>query len=824
MKCWAQIVTTPTADTPGTAILLHFDSKRYLIGNLAEGIQRASIQRKFGLIKVSDIFLTGTLGWSNSGGLLGLILTIADMRAASLEEKKANKQENSVPKKAGEPVKNPSLTLHGGRNLTHLLATSRRFIFRKGMPISTNEFTFKKKKENSEWEPSWRDENIKVWAMVIKPEENGAITRKRSHGEFNDATSTGSSQNSCKEEESESEIARKSVVSSMFDSSWRQDTLVKKKLSEVKLPATIFRRGTDGKIQIYKGPTISEDPSVSDLEVLVRNPWPGALVDRLPPTAPSKSSICYIIKNYNQRGKFNPQKAKELGVIPGPDFSRLTKGESVTIATGNIVTPEMVLGQGKNGGGFAVLEIPHESYIDSLLSRKEWSSDTVMLGVGAIFWILGPGVISDPRLKKFMKEHEKLKHIVSSVDCCPNYLALESAAAAAIRLNILDSKHFPVPDFNNVAQGLNSQEYDFFQEAKSGLILQLEPTLEIQNKSIVPLLNTKNVILEFPKEVKELAEIACKEVENPEYVMTLAKNQADIPCKDAEVITLGTGSSLPSKYRNVSATMVLVPGYGSYLFDCGENTLGQLKRVFGAQLPDVLRNLKVIWISHLHADHHLGTISVIKAWSEEARKSDLIQENKLIVASDSGMINWLNEYAEVEDYGYNQVELIALNQHTAYEYHLDEYQYSRAGLSSIQACRVEHCAGALAVVFKFPNGFKIAYSGDCRPSDRFVGIGQGATLLIHEATFDDELRNDAIVKKHSTTSEALEIGKKMNARRILLTHFSQRYQKIPIMNDNKGKDQVAIVAFDYMRIKIEDFAKMEALKPALIKLYEEKED
>ena len=99
-------------------------------------------------------------------------------------------------------------------------------------------------------------------------------------------------------------------------------------------------------------------------------------------------------------------------------------------------------------------------------------------------------------------------------------------------------------------------------------------------------------------------------------------------------------------------------------------------------------------------------------------------------------------------------------------------------------------------------------------------LERGATLLIHEATFDDELQGDAYAKKHSTTSEALQVGRDMGARRILLTHFSQRYQKIPMMDNADGKDQVAIVAFDYMRIRIEDFAKVVAFRPALIKLYE----
>jgi ribonuclease Z len=57
----------------------------------------------------------------------------------------------------------------------------------------------------------------------------------------------------------------------------------------------------------------------------------------------------------------------------------------------------------------------------------------------------------------------------------------------------------------------------------------------------------------------------------------------------------------------------------------------------------------------------------------------------------------------------------------------------------------------------------------------------------------------------------------------LLTHFSQRYQKIPVMDSHGGKDQVAIVGFDYMRVKLGDFAKLEAFKPALMELYKNEE-
>lgn len=60
-------------------------------------------------------------------------------------------------------------------------------------------------------------------------------------------------------------------------------------------------------------------------------------------------------------------------------------------------------------------------------------------------------------------------------------------------------------------------------------------------------------------------------------------------------------------------------------------------------------------------------------------------------------------------------------------------------------------------------------------------------MLLHEATFDDERQGDAIAKRHSTMGEAIAVGKEMRARRILLTHFSQRYQKIPVMSGMEEK-------------------------------------
>ncbi|CZT08186.1 related to purine nucleotide binding protein [Rhynchosporium agropyri] len=825
MKSYVQILSTPTVDTPGTTLLLHFDNKRYLIGDVAEGTQRAAIQRKLGLSKVADVFLTGTIGWGNSGGILGMILTLADVATVTLEEKKKQAELSRLRKglDRAEEIEKNFLNVHGGKNLTHLLATARRFVFRKGMPLYTSEFRAKKELPTSFAEPTFKDEQIKLWAVVLESETSKTRPRKRSHEEFSEKTSPTSingNEETPEQQEDRYDQMRKSVVSAMFRSGWRLDALVKKKLSEVQRPAAIFFRNAEGEIQKYLGNTLDEDPSVPDIEVLVRNPWPAATIETLPPTTPSATSVCYFIKNHPQRGKFNPKVAKELGVTPGPDFRLLTSGESVTTSAGNVVTPDMVMAQGSEGGGFAVIELPDISFVGPLIGRPEWTSNDIMSGIGAVIWILGPGVVEDSRLQAFMREHSGLKHIVSSKDCCANYLSLESPAAAAIRLNLVDAERFPIPQFCNEPP-LAPVENQPYVKARIGHTLQLEPKVDLQDTNVVAYLDTLTVVKEASSEVQELAKIARKEITSPEFLARLAESQKDIPSKDAEIITLGTGSALPSKYRNVSATLLRVPGYGNYLFDCGENTLGQLYRVFGDEIAEILRDLKVIWISHLHADHHLGTVRVIKAWAKETAGNEQTKNNSLIVASHDGMTKFLKEYSEVEDFGYERVEPVLMEKSRQYLHAFSEEQTKIVGLTTIKACGVDHCHGALAVAFNFTNGFKVAYSGDCRPSERFVEIGKDATLLIHEATFDDELRSDAIAKKHSTTSEALGVGERMNARRILLTHFSQRYQKIPVMK-TEGKDQVAIVAFDYMRCRIGDFAKFEALKPALVKLYEDK--
>lgn len=892
MKFYYQVVTTPTADTPGTTVLLHFPDKRYFFGQLSEGTQRACTERGVRLTYLTDVFLTGRTEWANNGGLIGTILTQADglaSSAAALEEAslqhrvhRGGQTADPGDKKHGEAyalhdgqmvAQRGTLTIHGGKNLSHSMATARRFVFRKGMPVYMREYDSETlanrpppMTEDPCEEPTWFDNNIKVWAMPIKPSSSSSppppqegtgqqSPRKRSLDEFQEKdVGTNPPDRRTREQ-----VMTQSVVSDMFNSTWRMDALVETPLAKVNMPAAIFVRDPETKkIERYNGPAPGSGDPLPDITVLVRQPWPGATVEKLPPTNWCDEALSYVVRNHDIRGKFDVQKAQQLNVHKGPDFARLTKGESVVSLDGQTVTPDMVLGPPRPGKGLAIIELPTPEYVEGLINRPEWKSSAVTTGLEAFLWILGPGVGDHPGLREFVAKMSQCKHLVSSTDYCPNYLALASVAGSSIRLARLKGDSYSIPVHDNVTlpqpgtpthgsenakQMIQSSP---FEPAEPGLVIDMEPNFNLNRAEVMGRLNPAETVQKIPRAVEQRMEVTQKHVAKPEFQHRLEEFRKTLPGQDTEIIALGTGSSSPSKYRNVSATLVKVPGYGYYMLDCGESTLGQMKRVFEPeQLREVLRNLRMIWISHLHADHHLGTTSLIKAWYRENypegspalgqhvehNMKSILEEKRLFVVSEQMMVEWLEEYAQVEDYGFEKIVPLAANPYMdksnqdcpiqtsfsfrhcrgngTYYHHASDVSKpavthlkftdplwplsaelrAATGLADLKATRVSHCRGAMAVSLTFLNGFKISYSGDCRPSQSFAEIGRDSTVLLHEATFQDNMQDSAVAKKHSTTAEALEVGRRMRARTILLTHFSQRYQKVAHVDQRTGKIQ-----------------------------------
>lgn len=897
MRSHFQFIVTPTADTLGTSLVLHYDDKRYLFGTIAEGTQRAFVQEPGKHFRTQILFLTGKIEWQATGGLIGHMLSLADVMGARAADARAK-----------NPDPDPRLTLFGARNLQHTLATARTFVLRKNMPVDVHEIDCQTSG------PVYSDKNVQVWAFTTCPRLREAKSpRKRS---FDDMQAS-------------SEVSIASVVAGMFGSDWALDKLDEVHLSSATQAKAIFVR-KDNKYEPYTGPLDA------DINVFVRRPWPSSLVKDIPPTTPNPDSVSYIIKSYTKRGKFDVKKAQQLGLLDKSQYKLITQGQSLLNEKGETITPDMVLGPDRPPQCAAVLHVPESEYVQPMLDSLE-ARQELLEGLGAVVWILGRNV-SPSLLRPYMDRTPHIQHIITSPDLNANRLSYDSAAASCMRLQAVDPSRYTSLNYDNAPPTADLPENA--QIGDRGTIINFDPKIAIVPEFREPV-TPEIALLELQRSTLDLAATAQAQARRDARIKVWADK---LDRKDTEVIPLGTGSALPSKYRNVSATLIRVPGWGSLLLDCGENTVGQLRRMFRPdELHGILQDLKLIWISHMHADHHLGTASVIRAWYEAVHdtvpgsrhnpatpKNEIVsQPGVLSVVADWPMTRWLHEYSFVEDYGYSRIAPIVLETGAIstlrwYSPAIDKgnpsgshYQDrsvikpSALGLQDLQACPVAHCKGAKAVSITWPSTkpkdravlpLKISYSGDCRPSREFARIGYNCTLCIHEATFDDELRGDAIAKQHTTTSEALQVAASMNARAVLLTHFSQRYQKIPVLDfaagdasqsesvawedkpasgdaeldpaasvheigpidavyhqkaskraasdiasnpvvdsalaDNGTAKNVAIrvpsvngghdmkvgVAFDYMRVRIGEFAELEKFTPALIDMFKEEDD
>lgn len=133
------------------------------------------------------------------------------------------------------------------------------------------------------------------------------------------------------------------------------------------------------------------------------------------------------------------------------------------------------------------------------------------------------------------------------------------------------------------------------------------------------------------------------------------------------------------------------------------------------------------------------------------------------------------------------------------------------------------------VVFHLTKGWRVSYSGDCRPTPALVTEGKDSTLLIHEATFQSSHAKQAKEKMHSTVEEAIKLGIKMNATRTALTHFSQRYTVSESLQKKRKPIDVqeetsvvreyisccGVMALDHMKFKLSQLTKLPTLSPLI---------
>jgi ribonuclease Z len=280
---------------------------------------------------------------------------------------------------------------------------------------------------------------------------------------------------------------------------------------------------------------------------------------------------------------------------------------------------------------------------------------------------------------------------------------------------------------------------------------------------------------------------------------------------DMKIVFLGTSAAIPTQKRGLSSIVVKRAGE-LLIFDVGE---GMQKNFLEAKLG-INKKMKV-FITHLHIDHCLGLLGFFQTMSllgrtkkidiyGESRLREFIDENFRIInigLSFEITIHVIDKEGIIANEDDYQISCCRADHSVpAYSYCIKEHP--RPGIFNIEKA-TELCipkgdlyrrlqngedvivGGKLIksneIVGSKRKGRKIGISGDTRPSLKLRNFFDSCDILIFESTYIQDYQKKAIETFHSTSAEAALLAKESNSGKLILTHFSSRYNDPTILLD-----------------------------------------
>jgi len=273
------------------------------------------------------------------------------------------------------------------------------------------------------------------------------------------------------------------------------------------------------------------------------------------------------------------------------------------------------------------------------------------------------------------------------------------------------------------------------------------------------------------------------------------------------VTILGNNSALPAYDRHPTAQLVTLDDQ-LFLVDCGEGTQIQLSKYrikWG--------RINYIFISHLHGDHYFGLSGFLHSMGLLNREQDLhlyapeplqeilnlqfkaactvlpyklhfhaLKEEGLLVKTDKFRVDCFPTKHRIPCWGFRFEQVKAprkLNPEKALSYSVpssffDRLKWGEDYHNNGQVVRNEW------VTEPAPKPKSYGYCADTIYDASLAEKIKNVDLLYHETTYLKELAERAASRFHATTVQAALIAKKANARRLLIGHFSSKYDKLEI--------------------------------------------
>lgn len=222
---------------------------------------------------------------------------------------------------------------------------------------------------------------------------------------------------------------------------------------------------------------------------------------------------------------------------------------------------------------------------------------------------------------------------------------------------------------------------------------------------------------------------------------------------------------MPISDRNPSAQVLSVHGR-LFLIDCGEGVQQQLRRMHLSFLK-----IEAIFLSHIHGDHVFGLFGLLSTMAMYGRTQEL---HVYATQSFAGILKFfLNYFGEGVNYS---IIHHPLNMKSPETVHVSK-------CVKVSAFPLRHkieCFG-----FRFDEirserqlekapAVSYAYCSDTAPFDELPGWVKGVDILYHEATYQKDMKDKAVLRFHSTTEDAAGCAAAAGAGRLLVGHYSSR--------------------------------------------------
>ncbi|SDT70465.1 ribonuclease Z [Actinoplanes derwentensis] len=291
-----------------------------------------------------------------------------------------------------------------------------------------------------------------------------------------------------------------------------------------------------------------------------------------------------------------------------------------------------------------------------------------------------------------------------------------------------------------------------------------------------------------------------------------------------ELVVLGTASQVPTRHRNHNGYLLRWDDE-VILFDPGEGTQRQMLLAGAPMTP-----LKRICITHFHGDHSLGLPGILQRISldrvphpvavhypaggqefyDRLRHATSYWDNAEIVAepvgagftveTSAGRLTALPLAHSIETYGYRLTEPDSRRMVPTL---LAERGVKGPAVGELQR------AGRLGdvtieQVSEARPGQSFAFVMDTGLCDNVFELARGVDMLVIESTFLAQDAEMAAQVGHLTAGQAAVVARESGVRKLVLTHFSQRYPDPDRFLEEAAKefDGPVVLAEDLLRVPV----------------------